>query len=175
MRRATDRAERGNLAPRCNQERGVDEAILEAALDRHRLTGRDQIATLSAPAEIDQRTTGAVGHHELVAVLLGHGTADRDDPIRLERADRDRGGGRHRHAGARCRDGDGTSRSTDHQQTGGGERQTIAAQIEALAGRDVGMFGHLRRSSHWLTNQSLGARCRRPLNQAVQIPLRHRA
>ncbi len=139
---ATDRAERGHLATGRDQERGVDETILEPTLDRHRLPGRDQVATLAAATEIDQRTAGAIGHHELVAILLGDGAADRDDPVRLDRTDRDWGCGRHRHARTGCGDGDGTGGTADHEQAGGGECQTVAAEIEALAGRSVGMFGH---------------------------------
>ncbi len=157
----------------------MDEAILEPALDRHRLAGGDQSAVLAFTPEVDQRAAGGVGHHELVAVDLGDGAADRDDAVRLavrlERADRDRRGGRHRHAGARGGDRDGTGGTTDGEQSSGGERQAIAAKIKARLRRAVGMFGHLRLSSRWLTNHRLGARCRRPLNQAVQIPLGSRA
>jgi hypothetical protein len=170
-RRATDRAQRGHLAAGRHQERGVDEAILEPTLDRHRLTGRDQVAAIAFPTEIDQRATGAVGHHELVAVCLRDGAADRDDAVGLERTDRGWRGGRHRHAWTGRGDGNGTGCTADHQQTGRGECEAVAAEIEALVRRDMGMFGHVRRSSHWLTNHRLGARCRRPLNQAVQFPL----
>jgi hypothetical protein len=171
MSRAIDRPQCGYLAARRDQERGVDEAILEPTLDRHRLAGRNQIAAVAFTTEIDQRAAGAVGHHELVAVCLGNRAADRDDAVRLKRTDRDRGGRRHRYARARGGDGDGTGGTADDEQAGGGKCQAVAAEIEALVRRDRGMFGHVRRSSHWLTNHCLGARRRRTLNQAVQIPL----
>jgi hypothetical protein len=170
MPRAIDRAQCGHLAAGRDQERGVDEAILESTLDRHRLAGRDQVAAIALTTEIDQRATGAVGHHELVAVSFRDRAADRDDAVRLKRTDRDRGGRRHRHARARGGDGDGTGGTADDEQAGG-ECQAVAAEIEALVRRDRGMFGHVRRSSHWLTNHCLEARRRRTLNQAVQIPL----
>jgi hypothetical protein len=112
----------------------VDEAILELALDHDPLADGDQRAVLACTAEIDQRAAGRVGHHELVAVDLGDGAADRDDAVRLERSDRDRCGRRHRHAGTGSSDGDRTCGTAHDQQASGGKSQAIAPETEA-AGR----------------------------------------
>jgi hypothetical protein len=115
------RLECGDLAVGMHYERGVDEAVLEAALDRYSLVFGDERGVFALAPGFDERATAGVLENELVAEDLSHLAFDLDRVRVKHGGDRDRrqrriGGRRpampvsHRNganADAECEDRDG--------------------------------------------------------------------
>jgi hypothetical protein len=67
VRRPMGRVERDRLAVAVDDERGMQEAVFEAAPDRYRFVLGDEIAVLALTPGFDERTAAGVLEDELVA------------------------------------------------------------------------------------------------------------
>jgi hypothetical protein len=90
VRRTMGRLERNDLAVAMHNELGVDEAMFEAALDRHSLIFGDKRSIFALTSGFDERAAAGVLQDELVAEDLGHLAFDLDGAPVSHRGDRNR-------------------------------------------------------------------------------------
>ena len=81
--------DRDDLAVAAHDERGVDETVLEAALDRHRFIFRDQRGVFALAPGFDEGAAAGVLENEFVAEDLRHLTFDLDRARVRHGGDRD--------------------------------------------------------------------------------------
>jgi hypothetical protein len=89
MGRTVGRLQRDDLAVAVHDERGMDETVLEAALDRHRLVFGDERSVFALTSGFDESAATGVLENEFVAEDLSHLTFDLDRARVRHGGDRD--------------------------------------------------------------------------------------
>ena len=89
MGRTVGRLQRDDLAVAADDERGVDEAVFEAALHRHRLIFGDKRDVFALTSGFDEGAATGVLENEFVAEDLSHLTFDLDRARLRHGGDRD--------------------------------------------------------------------------------------